>query len=84
MDSIGTCGLVRANTSDLTSVGCISHTSFCERWSIQVKRVVTAGKNEVSNELLISVNDEISTERSGFFAVLDQFSRGEVQEVTPF
>lgn len=74
--------LVRSDTTDLASVCRISSSSFRERRSVQVERVMATGKNEVSDEFFVSVDNKVSSERGGFFAVLDKLGRREFAQVT--
>lgn len=82
MNGVGTCRLVWPDTADLAAVRGITDTSFCEGWTVDVDWVVPTWKNEVTDELLIPVDDEVAAERGGFFAVLDELGGGQVEQVT--
>jgi len=45
---------------------------------------MTTGDDEVPDYLLVAVDDEVSAEGGGFFAVLDQVRRGEAADVTSY
>lgn len=62
MDCVCASGLIRPNTSDLTSIGRVSNSSLGEGRSIDVERVVTTRENEISNDLFVSVHDEVASE----------------------
>ena len=81
MDRVGNGRLVWSDASDLTSVRRIAGSPLGEGRSIKVERVVTSGKNEISDELLVSVDNEVTSERSGFFAVLDKLGCRELAQV---
>lgn len=84
MNSVGTRSLVRSDTSNLTAVGSVGSTTLGERRSVKVDRVVSSGNNEVSDDLLVTVDDKVTTERARFFAVLDELSGRKALKVTSY
>lgn len=84
VNSVGTRSLVRSDTSNLTAVGSVGSTTLGERRSVKVDRVVSSGNNEVSDDLLVTVDDKVTTERGRFFAVLDEFSGRKALKVTSY
>lgn len=62
MDCVCASGLVGPDTSNLTSIRRVSNSSLGEGRSIDVERVVTTRKNEISNDLFVSVHDEVASE----------------------
>lgn len=45
---------------------------------------MSSGNNEVSDDLLVTVDDKVTTERGRFFAVLDELSGRKALKVTSY
>lgn len=45
---------------------------------------MSSGNNEVSDDLLVTVDDKVTTERARFFAVLDELSGRKALKVTSY
>lgn len=45
---------------------------------------MSSGNNEVSDDLLVTVDDKVTTEGGRFFAVLDEFSGRKTLKVTSY
>ena len=82
MNRVGHGRLVRAHTTNLASVCGVSSSTFGEGRSVEVEGVMTTGKDEVSDKLFVSVDDEVSSERGGLFAVFDQLGCWEFTQIT--
>lgn len=63
MQSVGDGSLVRTNTTDLTSILRVCRSTLDEGRANETNRMVSAGKNKVSDDLFVSVHDEVTTPR---------------------
>lgn len=74
-------GLVATDTSDLGSERGVTRSSLGERRSEEGDDVVTAGEDEVSDNLLVSVDDEVTSKRGRLLVRGDQRRRRRALEV---
>ena len=82
MQSVGDTGLIGSNATYLNGLGCIGRATVCERRSNKGNDVISAGKDEVTDETFVSVDDEISAEFFWFLVVLHKFCRRHSTQVT--
>lgn len=64
--------LVRSDTSDLGTVRRVARASLGERVSEDGDNVVPSGKDQEPDQLFVSVDDEVTAERGGFFVGVDE------------
>jgi len=84
MEGISHARLIRTDTAHLNSVLGIRRTTFSERWSNEGDDMISAGKDEVANQPLVSVDDEVSAEFFGFFVSSHELCRRQVTKITPY
>ena len=78
VNRVGACRLIGTHTSHLTAVRSITDAALCEGRAIEVESMVTTRYDEVSYDLLISVDYEIPAERRGLLATLNQAGSGKI------
>ena len=81
MQSVGDTGLIGSNATYLNGLGCIGRATVCERRSNKGNDVISAGKDEVTDETFVSVDDEIASKLFWFFMMADQLSGRHTTEI---
>ena len=78
---VGDGGLILSNATDLGTEGGVTWTSFGEGGTKKGDDVVTTRENEVSDDLFVSVDDEVASEGSRLFVSGDESGGGGTFEV---
>jgi len=79
--SVGDGGLIFSNATDLGTEGGVTWSSFGEGGTKEGDDVVATGENEVSDDLFVSVDDEVASEGSRLFVSGDESGGGGSFEV---
>ncbi len=74
MEHVGHALLIWPDAPYLDTVRRICRTSFCKGWSVDGERIISARQNEVTDDLLVTINDEIAPELFGLFVPGNEFS----------
>ena len=74
--------MIRADTTNLNSMWGIGGTTVGEGGASKGNDMVAAGKNEVSDESFVAVDDEVAAKLLRLFVMLDQISRRQRFNVT--